>query len=398
MKKLPLLGLLALLLVYGALAQDDTRPTIAMLRFGGPAGNPTFVEVRIISMLESYGYISAEEAAVLGERGDLEGENINVYWGDAGWDFANASLMVETALDQEADVLVTITTPAARAAVNLTLDLDDPPLVLSSSLLYPYSAGIAGHSCIKPDHLIGAVVEVPVERLFSLLLAQQPAVQTIGVLAGATEISGSEGAAAIVELAEAHGISAEVATIITQSDALHAAEGLMNKDIEALVTSWDVQISHNMIRINEIAENYGIPVYIPSLPAALNGATFSAGFLYDDKEATGVARLLAGYLAGELDPATTGLLELRGPGTGVNLDALAHLGMTAAPELLEEADMIVRDGTAEFSERYLDALIAGNASLGVDKDREADAALFASLRCTEDMIAEQQAELDAASG
>ena len=396
MKKLPLLGLLALLLVYGALAQDDTRPTIAMLRFGGPAGNPTFVEVRIISMLESYGYISAEEAAVLGERGDLEGENINVYWGDAGWDFANASLMVETALDQEADVLVTITTPAARAAVNLTLDLDDPPLVLSSSLLYPYSAGIAGHSCIKPDHLIGAVVKVPVERLFSLLLAQQPAVQTIGVLAGATEISGSEGAAAIVELAEAHGISAEVATIITQSDALHAAEGLMNKDIEALVTSWDVQISHNMIRINEIAENYGIPVYIPSLPAALNGATFSAGFLYDDKEATGVARLLAGYLAGELDPATTGLLELRGPGTGVNLDALAHLGMTAAPELLEEADMIVRDGTAEFSERYLDALIAGNASLGVDKDREADAALFASLRCTEDMIAEQQAELDAA--
>ena len=396
MKKVLLLGLLALLHVYGGLAQDDMRPTIAMLRYGGPSGDPTFVEVRIISMLENYGYISAEEAAVLNERRDLEGENINVFWGDAGWDIPTANLMVEKALDQGADVLVTVTTPAARAAVNLTLDLDDPPLVLASSVLYPYPAGLADASCIKPDHVIGAVVEVPVERLFELLLAQQPAVQTIGVLAGATETSGSEGVAAIVEQAEAHGIRAEVATIISNSDAQLAAEGLMSKGIEALLTFWDILISHNMTSFNEIALDNGIPVYIPSLPAILTGATFSAGYLHDNEEATGVARLLASYLAGELDPTTTGLLELRGAGSGVNLDALASLEMTAAPQLLEEADFVVRDGELEFSQRYLDALIAGGVDFGVERDSDLDRALVASLQCTPEMIAEQQAALDAA--
>ena len=397
MKKLLLFGLLLLLLAPGALAQDDMQPTIAMLRYGGPAGSPTFVEVRIISMLENYGYISAEEAATLLERRDLEGENITVHWGDAGWDIPTANLMVEKALDQGADILVTITTPVARAAVNATLNTDDPPLVLSSALWYPYAAGIADASCIKPEHLIGAVVEVPVEKLFSLLMTQQPGVESIGILSSAAEISGSEGAAALVALAAEHEIRAEVATILSQADAQLAAEGLMSKGVEAVLTSWDIPISHNMASIIEIAANEGIPVYVPALPTVLGGATFSAGYLSDDTEATSVARLLASYLAGELDPATTSLLELGGPGTGVNLDSLTALGMAASPRLLLEADLIISGGAPGFSARYLESLMAGATAVPVANDSEADAALVASLQCTDEMIAEQQAALDAAS-
>ena len=384
------------MLAPGALAQDDMQPTIAMLRYGGPANSPTFVEVRIISMLENYGYISAEEAAVLSERRDLEGENINVVWGDADWDIPTANLLVEQALDQGADVLVTITTPVARAAVNATLDMDDPPLVLSSSVLYPYPAGIADSSCIKPDHLVGAVVEVPVATLFSLLMAQQPEVATIGVLASATETSGLEAADAIVALAEANGVEAEVATIVSQADVQLATDGLMNKGVEALVTSWDIPISHSMPSIIEAAEYASIPVYIPVLPAVFAGATFSAGYLSDDIEATSVARLLASYLAGELDPATTGLLELTDPGTGVNLDALTATGMTASAALLVDADLIMSGDAPGFSDRYLSALLAGATAIPVEIDIDADAALVASLQCTDEMIAEQQAALDAA--
>ena len=195
MKTLALLGLIGLLLLPlpGGLADDEMKPTIALLRYGGDAGSPIYVETRIISMLENYGFIDAEERAILSERRDLEGAHINIYWGDAGWDIPTANLIVEGALDQGADVLVTITTPVARAAVHLTSDLDDPPLVIASSVLYPYPAGIAESACIKPDHVIGAAVEVPVARLFSLLMTQQPAVERIGIIGSSTEVSSAEG-------------------------------------------------------------------------------------------------------------------------------------------------------------------------------------------------------------
>ena len=396
MRRFLLLFLLTLLLAAAASAQEEMPKTIAVLRYGGPAGDPIFVEKRIIAMLESYGYISGEEAAILNERRDLDGERVNLYWGDAGWDIPAANLMVERALDQEADVIVTVTTPVSRAAINLTLDMDDPPVVIASSVLYPYPAGIAQASCLKPDHLIGVVLDVPMELLFRLLLTQQPDIERIGILAGATEISGSEGASALAALAQAHALSADAATIISQSDAILAAEGLMSKDIEALITSWDVLISHNMRSIMDIAQGEGLPVYIPSLPAVVSGAAVSAGNLRDDEEATGVARLLALYLGGDLDPATTGLLELREAGTAVNQDALAALGMTAAPELLAEADLVITDGEHNLSQRYLDALVDGAVGLGVEENSEIDAALNASLQCTDEIIAEQQAALDAA--
>ena len=384
MKVIALLNLFVLLLAPGALAQDDMRPTIAMLRYGGPEGSPTFVEVRVISMLENYGYVSAEEADVLRERRDLDGENVKVYWGDAGWDFANAALAVEKALDQQADVIMTITTPMTRAAVNSTLDLDDPPLVLGSSLLYPYPAGIGQDRCAKPDHVIGTAVEVPVAALFSAMIAQQPGLERIGILTSSTEASGSEGAAQIAELAETHGLWAKSAAFATQTEVLLAAESLMSDDIEAVITSWSVQISHNLANITSIAIEYDIPVYVPVLPGVLHGAALSAGYLNDNDEAVAVARLMASYLAGDLDPATTGLLELHGSGIGVNLDVWSALGTPVTPELMENADLIFADGEMSFSERYLDSLIEGNIEIPVEHDAEIDAALVESLQCAEE--------------
>lgn len=114
--------LLALLMLLPAAAADDT-PTVAILYFGD---SPSIERASgaILDVLQSYGYLSAEENNTLEEGSDFQGERINIIWGDAGYDIPTVSIMVDSALDQEPDVLVTLSTPVTLVAVNATLDMD----------------------------------------------------------------------------------------------------------------------------------------------------------------------------------------------------------------------------------------------------------------------------------
>ena len=98
LKKLLLIAtLLSLLIIPIAVADYHENPTIAIIRFG-PLRPFQLSEKGTVDMLEVYGLISAEERAILDERRDLDGENINIIWGDAEFDFPTANLLVEGAL------------------------------------------------------------------------------------------------------------------------------------------------------------------------------------------------------------------------------------------------------------------------------------------------------------
>ena len=73
------LFVLALAFAPAAMGQAD-NPTIAILRFG-PLPNNDITEGAILDVLESYGFVSAEENRIFEARRDYEGENITIYWG-----------------------------------------------------------------------------------------------------------------------------------------------------------------------------------------------------------------------------------------------------------------------------------------------------------------------------
>ena len=230
-----------------------------------------------------------------------------------------------------------------------------------------------------------------------MMQALQPDIRTLGMLASSTETSGSESAAAVAVLAEELGLAVEQVAMVDQADARAAINGLFNRNIDAVVLSLDSLTAQNLPLISAMALDYGIPVYAPALPSIIFGATFFAGFLSEDLEAVAVARLLASYLAGQLNPASTGLLELTGAGIGVNMDAAASMGMEVPPGILDEADLVLSDENLAPSRRYQEQLLAGDPTIPVAQDSEADAALVDSLHCTAEMIARQRAALDESS-
>ena len=80
-----LLLLISLLATPLAMAQDDGKQTIAWMKWGD-SRNIALAEKAILDMLEVYGFINAEERAMLDEERSIEGENINIIYGDALFD------------------------------------------------------------------------------------------------------------------------------------------------------------------------------------------------------------------------------------------------------------------------------------------------------------------------
>ncbi len=413
-----------------ALAHDEDKPTVAILRFGA-FFSFTYVENAIVDTLFSAGLINEEEQAILQAGQDLEGERLNVIWDDANFDFAAANVIVEGALDQGADALIVLSTPTAQAAVNITADMDDPPAVLFTSVYNPFSAGIAQSTCIKPAHVTGIESLTPYEDIVPLLLMQNPNMQVIGTLYSSAETSGRIGAERIIEVAAELGLQVEAAAVVSIADLPLAAEALIEKGVEAFLIPSDLITLSGLPALMVIAVENGIPVFHSTANTINMGATVSAGSSENTLQGNIIGTMLAGYVNGELDISRTGIGLVDNLSVGVNLDMAEMQGIEISEALFERADMLMNDGALsgrriiqvleswgldeEMIGKVLEAVSQaqmGGGELEVDlppeimsmisqaiaaqADTDDMAAIIDSLQCTDEMIAEQQAKLDAA--
>ena len=433
-----LLLILTLLLpsVPGAMTQD-ANPTIAILRYG-PLSSYMVTEGAILDMLETYELINAEERAVLDERRGLEGENINIIWGDGNFDVPTVNLIIEDALDQEADVLLTLSLPIMQVAVNVTVDMGDPPAVLFTSVYHPatlshqlshpdvdvdvefnpFAGGTAAASCLKADHVTGVETENTYGRIVPLLLLQNPDIKVIGIIHSSSELSDLHGAKDILEASEELGIAVESAAVTSVADLAFAADGLIRKVVEAFFIPADIVTIRGLPILTDIAIENGIPVFHSTLGAIFDGATVGVGSSQYYTQGVDVARLLIGYLGGEIDIATTGIYVQDAIGVGVNLDSATLQDVEVSAALQEVVDVVIQDGELRVSEETLadptaadelrrlvnalsqfeDISIAPELLAYVEGLTPADlragnSEFFANVFCSPERIAEQQAEV-----
>jgi len=393
-----IIAVLALSLSPTFRAQDDEIPTLGILSLGYHS-NVNLSVKGTLDMLQAYGYIDQKDRSVLDLRQNLEGEDINIFFGDGAYDIGLTSLMVRDALEKRPDALITITTPVSQIAANATLDMDDPPVVIFNVVSNPYVAGIADAPCIKPAHISGSQFLAPYDRIVPLMLLHDPDMQVLGTIFTSNDPSGVFGASQITAVAESHGLQVESASIVSAADLTIAAEGLVSKGIEAFILPTEATVASGLPAIIQVANEHGLPVMYTAGNAVYRGATIGAGVYSYFKEGVIAARMLIAHWEGETDIATTGINLQNDMSVGVNLDVAAAQGIEISQELLEAADFVVDDG--QSSEGVTPGLPEVNPFLedmALDDRRAADLAFLAELNCTDEMIAEQQAGLDAADG
>ncbi len=400
MRKVLLAILILALLLPLAAVQADEHPTIAILSFGELPTNAV-TEGAVLDVLESYGFIKADERATLYEESDLAGEQLRIIRGSANFDLPTANLMIEQALDEEPDALITLSAAITQLAVAATSDLEDPPVVLFTSVFNPFEAGIAESYCIKPDHVTGALSTTPYEDLMDLMLTHYPEIKSIGTIFDSSQASGIVGAQDIERIASFWDVSVESAAITGVNELLVAAESLIDSGVEAFVMPIDLRMDAVGLPILvALGNEYGIPVFHPVLFSVESGAAISSGFYSFYAQGENIGRILAAYLNGELDIAFTPILEQSSEAIGVNLDAAIEQGIEIAQDIIDRADVVVADGETTVNEAVSVEMRMADAKPMADR-MPGDQGFLQFLKsqgCSEERIAAEQAQLDAQDG
>lgn len=388
-----LLTLLSLLLSSTATALDDNKPTIALMKWGD-LNTVALAEKGVLDMLQAYGYINDDERALIAEERSFTGENVNIIYGDARFDRAEANAIIDEAIDQDADVLVTFTTALTQIVAFSIADFSDPPALIFSLVSGPYITGVADAACIKPAHVTGTRPVTNYEDIVPLLLLQDPDMKVVGTIFSPEQRASEVGAGLIKAIGESLGLTVEVDSILTAPDLYNAFASLVDRGVEAIIIP--IFTFSGFPLLMNLSYDYGIPVFFSAPPVAYRGGTVGGGFYGIYGQGVIAGRMLVGHLEGDIDIANTSIYESADFGYAVNLDAAELQGVEVSPALLDGAEFIVENGeTAQGVSALYPEVEITLPEMPLDERRAADLEFLAGLQCSPEMIAEQQAALEA---
>ncbi len=389
-----LLTLLGLLVAPVAIAQADDKPTIAWMKWGD-SSNVALAEKAILDMLEVYGFINADERALLDDERSIEGERINIIYGDALFDRMEANSLIDEALDKDADVFITFTTQMTQIVYYAIHEFIDPPKLIFTVTSGPYITGVAQTSCIKPDFVIGTVPVTNYEDIVPLLLMQDPDMQVAGAIYSPQQRASEVGVARITEIGESLGLTVVAETIFAPPDLYQAVENLADQGAEAIIIP--IFTFQGLSLLLSLSYDYGLPVVFSAPQNAYRGGTIGGGFYGLYKQGVIAGNMLIGHLNGDMDISATGIYESEDFAFAVNLDAASLQDVEISQALLEGAAYIVEDGQSAqgVTRQYPEADIT-LPDMPLEERRAADLALLAGLDCTPEIIAEQRAQLQSA--
>ena len=387
----PLIIAVALFCGAGALAQAEEKATVAFLKWGD-SSNVALAEKAILDMLQAYGYINEAERALLDEERSIEGEKINIFYGDALFDRMEANVIIDEALDKGADVFVTFTTQMTQIAYYAIREFIDPPKLIFTVTSGPYITGVAETSCIKPDFVIGTVPVTNYEDIVPLLLLQNPELKVAGAIYSTAQRASEVGVARIREIGESLGITVVAESIAVTPDLYQAVENLANQGAEAIIVPIFTFQGFNLLL--SISYDYGLPVLFSAPQNAYRGGTIGGGFFGLYKQGAIAGNMLIAHLDGAMDIAKTAIYESDDFAFAVNLDAADLQDVEISQALLDGAAYIVENGeTAQGVSAHYPEVEITLPDLPLHERRAADRDFLAGLECTDEIIAEQQAAL-----
>jgi len=296
-----------------------------------------------LQLIEFNNVLDVEEA----EQGILDGlkeaklvksrdYTINVR--NAQGDMATVNSLVDAALAEGADLLLTLSTPTLQAAMQRAQGR--VPIVFT----YVASAIAAGAGKSNEDHLPN-VTGVPMVGAYGdmlkLIKRTMGTVRRIGTLYVPAEVNMVFNKDELTKAAAKEGIEVVAVGVATSSEVPDAALALLSRTIDALC-----QIPGNLTAsafggIAQAAKRAHVPVFaFQQVQAHEGAAVVMARDFYDaGREA---ALMAARVMLGE-NPTSIPFRPFARTKLLINAGAAQAAGLTIPPELLSEADELIRD-------------------------------------------------------
>lgn len=295
------------------------------------------VTVGLLNLVQNPTLIAIQEAfiAELAAGGYVEGENLTIISANADGDFASLPTLVQSQIDEGVDILAITTTPLLQAALNVTQDMEDPPLIVFNAVTDPYAAGIANAPDDHPAWIIGAQMFPNIDVTVELLTQLYPG-GTIGYLYNPSEANSVAQTEELERLLADTDLTLETATITDSSEVRTAAESLLARNPDTFFYSQDSTVGDGVAGLIQVANDGGIPVITNDPQAVGVGAALGVVVEFEENgRQTG--EMAAQYLDGDLDPATFVIPRTEGFYYTINNDAVEIQGLEVPQDILDQA-------------------------------------------------------------
>jgi ABC-type uncharacterized transport system substrate-binding protein len=296
-----------------------------------PHGGPWQVDI-----IEYNNVLDVEEARAgvldgLKESGLVDGRDYRTRIRNAQGDMPTVSGLVDTALVEGADLLITLSTPTLQAAIRRTQTV---PIVFT----YLASAVAAGAGRSDTDHLpnvTGVYMAANYDGMMEVVRETLPSARRLGTLYVPAEANQVFHRDRMLEATEKAGYEYLSVPANTAAEVPDAAVSLTSMRIEAVVQLPGNLTAAAFPSLAEAARRARIPVFVFQTSQIRQGAIVAVARDYHDGGVQS-AMMAARVMRGE-SPATIPFERVMGTKLVVNIAAAKAIGVTLPPSLVARA-------------------------------------------------------------
>jgi putative ABC transport system substrate-binding protein len=214
----------------------------------------------------------------------------------------------------------------------------DTPIVFGS-VSAPYKLHVVDSPTEPGRNVTGIGTPIPIEAELDLLKQIMPGIKRVGMIYGASDLSGQLSA----ELGKAHyskiGVTGDQVGVSNSAEITDAAQSLVNKGVEAIQVGCDSISAQGIAAMIKVADAAKIPVFGCSDLNLDDGKLFAGGYRYDDV-GVATAKLAIEVLKGK-DPGSIPVKDFPIAGFFVNEATAKRLGLTIPPAVVAKSPRVV---------------------------------------------------------
>ncbi len=299
------------------------------------------VQIGVVQLTDN-GLLNITRDALVQELGNLgygPGKKGIIYLENAHGDLATVNTILDKFLQQNVDLVVTISTACTQAAIN---KIKSKPVVFST-IANPFIIG-AGKS--ETDHLsnvTGVYGWVSMEKMLELSRSFIPGPMTIGAIWDPAQANSVFNVELLRKALQANPeITFQGATITSSAEVYTAAVSLVQKGIRAFVLSPDNLVYSAFDSVVKAAAAARIPIFIADVERLKDGALLAYGYDYTSsgiQAAQMVNRILKGEKPGAIPFERYSRVTI-----GLNLDVARRYGMNVPEDIRSQATRFIENG------------------------------------------------------
>lgn len=237
----------------------------------------------------------------LADEGLEEGKNLKLLFQNGQGDQSKLNTMSQQLVQEKADVLVGIATPAAQALDN-NVKKKDIPIVLGA-ITDPKGAGLVASNDKPGANITGVSDQPPVGEIIQLAKKLLPDAKKVGMLYSSSEMNSQFQVAEATKKAEGLGLEVVNKPVATTNEVAQTVQ-VLAQEVDFVFIPLDNTIANAMETVSQEATKQKLPVF-PSVETMVEQGGVATVGISQKELGVQTGKMAAKIAKGESDPATT---------------------------------------------------------------------------------------------